>query len=185
MSNKRNTESNIQKHGVDDVARVVLSVMNLDPDADIKDLLLYRDCFVDVFNSDKLCEGVFSRYAVDLGWFFEFRQGSVLRDVSLFVYCKALALELNGYGQITLERIKGEVMNFVKIPYEECYDNMYIYGELSFSELDILQFTCYLEDKYGVSMPEDINSEMTKNTKDISLSEFSRLICQKINSKKH
>lgn len=185
MSNKKNAENNFQRHSVDDVARVVLSVMDLEPDTDIKGLLLYRDCFSGFFDSGKLCDGVFSRYSVDLGWFFDFRHGSVLRDISLFVFCKALALEINGGGQITLEKVKGEIMNFVKIPYEECYDNMYIYSELSFSELDILQFTCYLEDKYGVDMPEDINNEVTKNTKDISLSDFSRLICQKLNARKH
>lgn len=185
MSNKKNTDNTYQRYSVDDVSRVVLSIMNMDQGTETKSLLLYKDCFSNDFDCGKLCENVLSRYSIDLGWFFNFRQSSLSRDVSLFIYCKALALEINGCGQVTLEKVKGEIMNFVKIPYEECYDNMYIYSELSFSELDILQLTCYLEDKYGVNMPEDINSEVTKNTKDISLSDFSRLICQKLNNKKH
>lgn len=185
MSNKKQKDSGSARYSVDDIGRVILSIMNMDQDIDCKNAFLYKDCFINGFDSKKLSESVFSRYSVDLDWFFDFRKGSVLKDVSLFVYCKALALEINGSGQVTLEKVKGEIMNFVNIPYEECYDNMYVYGELSFSELDILQFTCYLEDKYSVVMPEDINGEITKNTKDISLSDFSRLICQKLNSKKH
>lgn len=177
---KRVTAS--KKASVSDVAMVLLAITGRTATREYKEMMVFADLLSSVFTLAQFIAEIDSRYGISVGWLFDANTIGKDKDMDLHTFAGHVAKEVNAGGLIGLEKVKRQLMSLINIPYETFHDEMTIFGDLLFSELDIMKLRCLLEDSHGIELPDDFEDDLIKNNRKVSLRDFARGLCSRINA---
>lgn len=163
-----------KKVGVAEVINVLLEIATRPPRDDYKSMLVFGDLLSPIIPLPYLIAEVDLRYEVSIGWLFDVNAISKDRDMTVHDFASVIAKEVNGAGELGLDKMKRQLMNIINVPYQAFHDEMFIFQDLLFDELDLIRVRILMEDVHGYQLDDTFESELVKNNKKIALRDFAR-----------
>ncbi|EKP0310318.1 hypothetical protein ACTG16_23790 [Aeromonas sp. 23P] len=163
-----------KKVGVSEVIDVLLEIATRPPRDDYKSMMVFGDLLSPIIPLSYLISEVDQRYGVSIGWLFDVNAINKGRDMDVHSFAGVIAKEVNGGGELGLEKMKRQLMNIISIPYQSFHDEMFIFQDLLFDEMDLIRVRILMEDVHGYQLDDNFEPELIKNNKKIALRDFAR-----------